>query len=92
MEAAVIASLILPLAGAVGIALAGRSPNLREAVTLTAGFALAFVVWSLVPEVAAGARPTLSLTTLLGGLPLAFEVEPLGMLFAALASSLWIVN
>src|SRR5690606_10475869 len=87
-----IASVVLPLAGAVGIALTGRFPNVREAVTLVTGCMLALVVWSLVPEVAEGARPSVLLTTLLGGIALAFEVEPLGMMFAALGSPLWIVT
>ena len=85
-------ALVLPLAGAVAIAAAGRVPNLREAATLTTAGVLALTVWSLVPPVLAGAAPQLVLATLFSGLDLAFHIEPLGMLFAALASTLWIVN
>jgi len=42
--------------------------------------------------VLAGARPQAQLLEPLPGLPIAFEVEPLGMLFALVASGLWIVN
>ncbi len=66
--------------------------NLREAVTLVTAVALAFVVWSILPEVMQGERPSLHGFTLLPGLDIAFRVEPLGMMFAALASGLWIVN
>ena len=86
-------ALALPLIGALGIALAGRvSANLREAVTLLTAGALAFTVWQLVPEVMAGGRPGVTLAEVLPGIDIAFTVEPLGMLFAALASGLWLVN
>ena len=69
-------------------------PNLREAVTLTTAALLFGDVLSLLPEIAAGARPSvaLSLIQIFPGLPIKFEVEPLGMLFAVIASGLWIVN
>jgi len=90
---AIALAMILPLAGAVGIAFAGRiNPNLRESVTLATAGTLAWTVWSLAPELMAGARPELSLLEVVPGIEIAFKVEPLGMLFAALASSLWIVN
>ena len=89
----ILLALVLPLIGALGIALAGRvNANLREAVTLTTATALALVVWGLVPEVMDGGRPSLWLTQVLPGVDIAFQVEPLGMLFAALASGLWIIN
>ena len=40
----------------------------------------------------AGGRPQLFLLELLPGIALGFRVEPLGMLFALVASGLWIVN
>mgnify|MGYP000399803573 CR=1 FL=1 len=54
--------------------------------------ALASAVANLLPEVIAGGRPELVVAELLPGLAIAFSVEPLGMLFAALASGLWIVT
>ena len=92
-QTSILLALCLPLIGALGIALAGRvNANLREAVTLTTATALALVVWGLVPEIMDGGRPSLWLTQVLPGVAIAFKVEPLGMLFAALASGLWIVN
>ena len=92
-ENAILAALLLPALGALGIAVTGRVPNLREAVTLTTAVALMVVVWGMLPAVAGGARPERVLVHLLGGeLAIAFAVEPLGMVFAALASALWIVN
>jgi multicomponent Na+:H+ antiporter subunit D len=91
-EQAILASLALPLIGAVLISLARRLPNLREAITLFTAAMLLAVVMTLLPLVMAGARPSLILFSLLPGLDIAFQVEPLGMLFALIASGLWIVN
>jgi multicomponent Na+:H+ antiporter subunit D len=89
----ILTALVLPLVGAVGIAGAGRiSANARETVTLATATALAWTVWSIAPLVMQGDRPSLQLATVVPGIDIAFTVEPLGMLFAALASSLWIVN
>jgi multicomponent Na+:H+ antiporter subunit D len=85
-------SLVLPLLTAALIPLFHRLPDAREAVTLFGSLALALVVWSLLPSVLAGERPALTVTEILPGLQLAFRVEPLGMLFALVAGSLWPVN
>ncbi len=92
-QEAILLALALPLVGALGIALAGRvGANFREAVTLATAGGLAYCVWSLIPGVLDGGRPAVSIAEVLPGIDIAFEVEPLGMLFAALASGLWIVN
>ena len=91
-EQAILASMTLPLTSALLISLAGRIPNLREAITLFTAAMLLVVVLTLLPLVMAGARPSLVLFSLLPGLNIAFQVEPLGMLFALIASGLWIVN
>ena len=89
---AMLGALAVPLAGALLITLARRQPNLRETVTLvTAGLLLACVL-TLLPTVLNGERPGLDLIEVLPGLKLALQVEPLGMLFALVASGLWIVN
>jgi len=86
------AALLVPAAGAIGIALSGRRPNLREAVTLVTAAALFACVLLLLPSVLAGGRPQLFVLEMLPGIALGFRVEPLGMLFALVASGLWIVN
>ncbi len=92
-ENTILLALVLPVAGAVGIALAGRvGANLRETVTMLTAFTLCGTVWSLLPAVSAGQRPAVSLLEVVPGIEIAFRVEPLGMLFAALASALWIIN
>lgn len=91
-ELAILGALALPLLGAAMIALANRSPNAREAATLVTGVALLATVVSLVAPVQAGGRPSVALVDMLPGMPIAFTVEPLGLLFALVASGLWIVN
>jgi len=92
-EFQVLLAILLPLAGAAGIALAGRHyPNLRETVTLITASCLALTVWTLLPDLLAGERPSARMAEMLPGIAIEFKVEPLGMLFAALASLLWIVN
>lgn len=88
----ILASLVLPLLGAAGIALANKASNLREGVTLTTAALLFACVTQLLGPVLEGARPAVTLLEPLPGLPIAFYVEPLGMLFALIASGLWIVN
>jgi multicomponent Na+:H+ antiporter subunit D len=85
-------ALALPAAGALLIWAAGRWPNARETVTLLTAVLLLATVAALLPDVLAGARPAVTLFEMLPGLALELRVEPLGMLFALVASSLWIVN
>lgn len=82
----------IPLAGALVIALFDKHPNLREAVTLVTATALCLTVFLLLGPVLGGAKPSAHIIDIAPGLALAFAVEPLGMLFALVASSLWIVN
>jgi multicomponent Na+:H+ antiporter subunit D len=80
------------LIGAVLIWMSHGRPNQREAVSLmTAGILFALVA-SLLPGVLDGDRPAAVLWEILPGLPLAFQAEPLGLLFAVVASFLWIVT
>jgi len=86
-------AVFLPLLGALGIQLTGSKPNLRESVTIITSLVTFAVVLTLFPVVTGagpGNRPELELLTVLPGVVLAFQVEPLGMLYALVASGLWI--
>lgn len=91
-EALLLAALLVPLLGALAIAACDRWPDLRETMTLVTAGSLLFCVLSLLGPVLAGAQPQLSLVQMLPGIALAFRIEPLGMLFALVASGLWVVN
>ena len=84
--------LVIPVAGIIAIALANKAPNVRETITLATATALFIMVLQLAARVFDGARPEASLFTIVEGVDIAFSVEPLGMLFALIASGLWIVN
>ncbi|HWM28248.1 MAG TPA: proton-conducting transporter membrane subunit [Woeseiaceae bacterium] len=81
-----------PLIAAAAILLARKHPNLREALSLLGALALFAQVAALLPDVLAGARPQLAVLEILHGLELGFQVEPLGLLFALIASFLWFVT
>jgi multicomponent Na+:H+ antiporter subunit D len=85
-------AVFVPLLGSIGIGLLDKYPNPREAVTLSLAAALLLLVISLVPYVTAGFQPRVQLLEVMPGLALALEVEPLGLLFALIASGLWIVT
>jgi multicomponent Na+:H+ antiporter subunit D len=92
------AILATPPVGALAVSLLGRRPDLREAATLAASagtFGLVLVLLSRFVSGGAGSAggaPGLELLPVMPGLVLAFEVEPLGMLFAMVASGLWLVT
>ena len=85
-------ALAVPFVGSGLVIYAGFSPNFREAMSLLSAGVLFVVVASLYPHVMAGERPELTLLEMFPGLSLTFVVEPLGMLFALIASFLWIIT
>ncbi len=91
-ETAILAALILPLLIAAGIFLAGRVPDIREGITLLGAVGLFIVAIIIARLVASGAPVELYLGNAAPGLELAFKAEPLGAMFALVASGLWIVN
>src|SRR5690554_1081702 len=86
-------TLLVPLLGSIGIWLSGRvSPNLRETVTLVTAIALFAAVTRVLVGFNAGEVIGVELIELFPGLGLAFHTEPLSILFAMIASGLWIVT
>ncbi|MEM7145985.1 MAG: monovalent cation/H+ antiporter subunit D family protein [Verrucomicrobiota bacterium] len=66
--------------------------NAREGATLVAGVVKFALVLSMLPLVRGGKVVECTLVEIAPGLALAFRVDGLGMLFALVASSLWIVT
>ena len=91
-DSLIVLALAVPLAGAGLIALTGRNPNLRETVTIVTSLALFATVIGVAVAVFSGANPRTASLELFTGVELGFSVEPLGMIFALVASGLWIVN
>ena len=92
LGALAVAALILPVMGGVAVLALDRWPNLREAATLTAASALFVVVLSMLGPVLEGQGAEVTLREVIPGVTLGLEVEPLGLLFALVASFLWIVT
>lgn len=88
-NAALIASMVAPLAGAILVLLTGRWPNVREVVSLAVGAVTFLCVASVAHGVLANEVVAAEIAEPVKGLRLAFRVEPLGLLFALVASLLW---
>jgi multicomponent Na+:H+ antiporter subunit D len=92
VEISILLSISIPIIGAVLIAAAHNRPNLRETISVISSLALFGIVLTLLPEVLAVNRPSLTLVNITPTLPILFELEPLGILFACIAALLWPIN
>ncbi|ABZ77908.1 NADH dehydrogenase (quinone) [Shewanella halifaxensis HAW-EB4] len=85
-------TIILPLLATLAIWATGKHPNLREAVTISISLVVLFCVINLYQGLSAGASIEVFWWQLMPGLAMSFVVEPLGMLFALIASFLWLIT
>jgi len=69
-----------------------RAPNAREAWTFVAAVAKVLIVASMVPVILKGGEIVYTIAEVVPGVALKFRVDALGMLFALVSSSLWIVT
>lgn len=93
-QLALILIMLIPACAAVLIPFVGRWQNVRESVSIIAAVSLLAVVIWLVCYVGKSPdnRPELFLIQFAGSFELKLKLEPLGAIFAAIASSLWLVN
>lgn len=77
---------------AVPTGLSSRTANLREAWTFLAAGLTFCLTASMAPAVLAGELPALTIAEVIPGAPLAFRVDAMGLMFALVASFLWIVT
>ena len=89
---ALLLALAIPTVTMFLIAASGSRPNIRDGISVAASIATFAVVLRLLESVMAGARPSVTLVEVMPGLVINFSIEPLGMLFATVASGLWIVT
>ena len=85
-------AVLVSLVAVIPIVASGSRPNLREAWTFLAGFIKFGLVLSMLPLVLGGSIIEYTLAEPLPGLAIQFRVDPMGMLFALVSSSLWIVT
>ncbi|UCB49151.1 MAG: monovalent cation/H+ antiporter subunit D family protein [Deltaproteobacteria bacterium] len=69
-----------------------RSPNVREAWTFVAAVVKFLIVVSMLPAVLRGAEIIYTVAEVIPGVAIKFRVDAMGMLFALVSSSLWIVT
>ena len=84
--AVLISLLVVP------ILISSRTPNVREAWTFVAAIAKFLIILSMVPAVLKGTEIVYTVAEVMPGIGIQFRVDALGMLFALVASSLWIIT
>jgi multicomponent Na+:H+ antiporter subunit D len=85
-------SVFMPFAGAFTLVVFRHWRNLREAVTLVTAAAVCLIVVTVFMRFNSGTLMAIDIAEPLPGLAIRFEVESLGMLFALVASLLWLVT
>jgi multicomponent Na+:H+ antiporter subunit D len=84
--------IIVPLLSTFLIIATGSKANLREGVTITSCLILIYLTANLYQGLSQGESISAFWWELLPGLTVSFDIEPLGMLFALIASFLWLVT
>jgi len=89
---AILLSMLIPLLAVITNYVFRNSPNLRDGLTLAAAVLTFLTVLQILVNEGNGTSETFTLITVMPGLDLAFNVEPLGLMFAIIASGLWILT
>ncbi|MFA5450718.1 MAG: proton-conducting transporter membrane subunit, partial [Dehalococcoidales bacterium] len=87
-----LAAILVSFVAFILIILLRNNPNAREAVTIIAAVSKFTIVFSMLEKVLAGNYPEIKLLSLSPGIELALKVDEAGIIFALLASFLWIVT
>ena len=85
-----LAAILVSLLGALPILLSDRQPNLRESWTILIALVKLSIVASLLPGVLQGGGYVFTIAEVLPNVPIELRVDALGMVFALVASCLWL--
>ena len=85
-------ALLAPMAGAILVMLTGRWPNIREACSFAAAGVMFATVASLVRPVLAGQKLVCHLFHILPGVSVTLRADSFSMVFALVASLLWVLT
>lgn len=85
-------AVLVPLLVIPVLVSSSAKPNVREAWTFIAGTLMFLIVASMLPTVLAEKQIAMTLFKIAPGANIAFRVDALGMLFALVASSLYIIT
>ena len=89
---AITLSMLIPTAAMVGNLLLRSRPDLRDGMTLTAAVLTFLCVLVVLGNEGNGTTEKMVVGQVMPGIELAFHVEPLGLMFALIASGLWILT
>ena len=84
-------AVIIPLFGSLVVMTLKKHPNLREFVSSSASVLLFLMVLSFIPALKAGKTLVYPLFQLLPGLSITLRADGFSMIFALVASSLWMI-
>jgi multicomponent Na+:H+ antiporter subunit D len=84
-------ALLAPLIGALVVMRCGKNPDLREGVSVVASVTMFSLVMSMVPDVLAGNRLVYPLFKILDGVTVTLRADAFSMIFAVVASFLWML-
>lgn len=84
-------AVLIPLIGSIIVMLLGKDENLRETVSSVSSIALFAVVCSMIPDIFAGKTLYFNLFTILPNVSITLRADPMSMIFAMVASSLWTI-
>ncbi len=89
-------ALLVALAGSVMVMLSGKKPNIREGWSLVAAVTMFGIIASMIPTIlpaplGLGQKILLPLFKILPGLSVTLRVDAFSMIFAVVASFLWIL-
>ncbi len=85
-------AVLVSLAAVPLVLVSSRSPRLRESWTIGAALVQFGLVISLLPRILDGRIAETHIGELVPGFDLALRVDPLGMVFALVASTLWVLT
>lgn len=94
MESSVllIAAIFLPLISAALINLFSEKPKFREGAAIAVATLLCTVIYELYSRFTGGQTIEAHLFEIFPGIPIAFKLEPLGLIYAGIASFLWLIS
>lgn len=84
-------ALLVALAGTVLLMLSGKKPNIRESWSLVAAITMFAIIASMIPTILAGNKIVFPIFQILPGLSVTLRVDAFSMVFALVASFLWIL-
>jgi multicomponent Na+:H+ antiporter subunit D len=85
-------AILAPLIGSAAVMLTGKRPNVRETCSFITATILFGTVVSLLPAVLAGEKLVYHLFSILPGVSVTLRADAFSMVFALVASSLWMVT